>query len=893
MRNTVRNSLWLSAATLSLVTGNAAFAQSTETPAAADQATSGESDTTFGDIVVTARRRGEQLSKVPLSISAFSGEVLAAKGITNTEDLSRITPGLAISTAGSKGVPFVVIRGQSRSVTGNGPSGVVVYMNDVPLPTAGSLIQSYDMENIQVLKGPQGTLFGRNAIGGAILTVTKAPDYRLGGYVSGTIAQYNTYQVEAAINLPIVKDHVALRLAAQLGEQGMGTKTYLYSPYTVSFPGGVPTYTPGDLKPSQHGLDEWGTRSFRASLLIEPTDWIKNVTVGDYSKIRGMPGAFPTSTTPFGIYDKDKATIIAALAPGATSGPAYDFAQFYAGTIIPALAQCGTNGPGPAASGPINCNIFSARQAAVNAVGDRVSYTQLDPYLARTIIKGITNTTTVVPTENMQLKNIFAYRTTDNFQNGSIVGLALPILPTALTREIKQVSDELQLSGTTLDRTLKYTFGGFYLNESPNGPGGTESTEVNAFFGLQHTLSASYVHNKSKALYGQLDYSLEKFLPGVTITAGLRHTWDSQSVCTTNQFPGGPFTSPLANMIAINTPADIAGVLGTEAQCVSGVGLPAPASAVLLPEAKFKKLTYTVGINWQINDDALVYFTHRRGYRAGGYNTPDYDPYLASVQTFQPETLTDFELGSKLKFQSGEMRGSLNVAAFIGKDKGSQIPISTSNLGPVCVVQALGTAGHTASDCAVGGQNGSIVTVAAPTTLVNAGDLTISGFEIDGTFSPIPLLTFTGSAAYVHVKVDSLSFANNVNFANFAAATNGRVTVPATVRPQGQPKWTANAGVTVNYPHKVLGGNLSSNFDFHYSGEYQVVEVIVPSTKQADIRVNLDDIGGTGLNFSAWIKNVFDRSNPSGASATSFTLGTLSQSLAEPRTLGATMRYNF
>src|SRR3546814_12963854 len=95
--------------------------------------------------------------------------------------------------------------------------GVLTYMNDVPLPIYGSLIQSYDMENIQVLKGPQGTLFGRNSIGGAVLTVTKAPTHDFEGYGLIDIGQYDNLNVEGAINVPILRHKVAIRLATQFG----------------------------------------------------------------------------------------------------------------------------------------------------------------------------------------------------------------------------------------------------------------------------------------------------------------------------------------------------------------------------------------------------------------------------------------------------------------------------------------------------------------------------------------------------------------------------------------------------------------------------------------------------------------------------------------------------
>jgi len=918
----VRACLWLGAAVPALVLGCAAHAAGgtlqsdrsvrgpasgaalrfalQDAPASGATAPQGasvaESDVagTEGDIVVTARRRAEQVSKVPISISAFSSETLFAKGVNNTESLTRLTPGLAISSAGAKGVPFVVIRGQSRAVTGNGAPGVLTYVNDVPLPNAGSLIQTYDMENIQVLKGPQGTLFGRNAIGGAILTVTKAPTYNFEGYVSGTVAQYDSYEGEAAINLPIIEDRIALRVAAQAGHSSYGGKTYLLTPYTVDTSNpAAPRFIPGQFRPSKHNLDEYATQSYRVSLLVEPTDWIKSITVGDYSKIRGLPAPYAAFNTPFALYDKSPTTIFGALTQGSTNPAVVGFANLYANLIVPSLAQCGFNGPGPAASGPINCNVFSAREAAALGIKDRVNYTQADPWLTRTIIKGITNTTTVGLGEDHQLKNIFAYRETDNFQNASIVGLAPPILPTFLSRRLKQTTDELQLSGSFFGDKLKYTLGGFYLSEKPNGPGGSESNEVNAFFGLSHSFFATYANNKSKALYGQVDYSLDDFVEGLTVTAGLRQTWDSQAICTALQTPGGPFTSPLAPMLAVLTPADIAGVVGTESQCRSGVGLPGSGVSSVLPAAKFKKLTYTLGANWQIDPDAMVYVTHRRGYRGGGYNSPQIDQYLSSVQTFQPETLTDFEVGAKLRFRSGDMSGTLNVAAFTGKDKGAQVPVSTSNLGNVCVPQALGTPGHTTANCAVGTTPGSFVNIATLTTLVNAGELTIRGVEADATFSPIREVTFNGNLSYVDIKVDRLDFAKNVNFANFAAATGGRLVLPTTVEPQGQPTWMANAGVTVQYPGKILGGDLSASLDYHYSGSYLVVQVRVPGSRQFDLRLNLDDIGGTGLRASAWVKNLTDRQNYSGAASTSLTLGTISYQLAEPRTFGLTLRYEF
>jgi len=168
----VKAVLALSGCALALVATDAAWAQNT---AQTQQSANPDSNGMGAEIVVTARRRAEDIAKVPVSITAFSSQQLETKNIVNVADLTKVTPGLNITGGGSRTNVFVTIRGQSRGVTGNVSPGVLTYFNEVPLPTYGSLIPTYDMDNIQVLKGPQGTLFGRNSIGGAVLTYSKAP----------------------------------------------------------------------------------------------------------------------------------------------------------------------------------------------------------------------------------------------------------------------------------------------------------------------------------------------------------------------------------------------------------------------------------------------------------------------------------------------------------------------------------------------------------------------------------------------------------------------------------------------------------------------------------------------------------------------------------------------
>ena len=114
-----------------------------------------------------------------------------------------------------------------------------------------------------MLKGPQGTLFGKNTLGGAVLVTSRAPDYRLGGYVEGTYGRFDYRELQGAINIPIIEDKVALRVAGQIRRQ---------DPRTRSFDGGP-------------GFDNIHQDSARVSLLLEPTENLKSTTIAEYYKL--------------------------------------------------------------------------------------------------------------------------------------------------------------------------------------------------------------------------------------------------------------------------------------------------------------------------------------------------------------------------------------------------------------------------------------------------------------------------------------------------------------------------------------------------------------------------------------------------------------------------------
>jgi iron complex outermembrane receptor protein len=211
------------------------------------------------EVVVTARRREEALQSVPLAITAVTGDDIRARGISSVSDLRLITPSLNV-TAVRSGQENFTIRGQGPGPLDAGAyPGVQTYFAEVPAFTAGPGLY-YDLQSVQVLKGPQGTLFGRNVLGGAVLFQPRKPTDTVEGYIQGTFGSHSRREGEGALNVPVVADKLKLRLA------GIITRRHGYDR----------NITTGQV------LDPRNYESGRASVTFTPTEAIENYTVFDY-----------------------------------------------------------------------------------------------------------------------------------------------------------------------------------------------------------------------------------------------------------------------------------------------------------------------------------------------------------------------------------------------------------------------------------------------------------------------------------------------------------------------------------------------------------------------------------------------------------------------------------
>jgi iron complex outermembrane receptor protein len=214
------------------------------------------------EILVTAQRRSERTQDVPISISAFSAAQLSNQGITNTDGLSQITPGVVIANTNTFVTPYIRGIGSAQVVLGEGGS-VATYIDGVYYPEA--LVGSYDLgnvESIEVLKGPQGTLFGRNAAGGAISIHTQQPQFTAAGNAEVSYGNYNTVTAHAFQTGPI-NDVVAFAISTTVGRQD----GYIRDLYR------------GGLVADSYNY------GLRGTLLIKPKDELRITFSADYTRI--------------------------------------------------------------------------------------------------------------------------------------------------------------------------------------------------------------------------------------------------------------------------------------------------------------------------------------------------------------------------------------------------------------------------------------------------------------------------------------------------------------------------------------------------------------------------------------------------------------------------------
>ncbi|MBP8232659.1 MAG: TonB-dependent receptor [Rhizorhabdus sp.] len=612
-------------------------------------------DVTLGDIVVTARRRDEALQNVPVAITALSGETLADRGILSTEALRQTAPALNIFQNNRNEAGFY-IRGQGPGIIGGGArnfTSVATYFAEVPTTIAGSGV-FYDLANVQVLKGPQGTLFGRNTTGGAVLFEPNRPTFDLEGYVKGSVGNLDYHEVEGMVNLPIVEDRVALRLAGSWSRRDGFTRSI---------------YTGQRADSRNHD-------AFRVSLLLRPTDGIESNTIVDYN-FRDNTG---------------NGLVLRAINPGAQLGalPVPDALQqgFGLPAIIPLLAgaptpiaclsvalpNCPTGPFGGAvaafvagANGGFSLSGLTPAQfqdalALQRQIGVRRNLNRR-PVYNRNKAYGITNRTQIELTDDLTLKNIISMRRSRTAETTDITaGLdyAYGEYPGTgdhppYVRGANQFTEEVQLQGKLPDAGISYVVGFYHEKTTP----GIDQSYRSVVFGAASN-TGNYYRDSSDALFAHVEWQITDKLQ---LSGGFRYTWDKR-------FLTSSVTDDAGNCTQTNT-------------ATGGIECPVEG------KASFSAPTFDATLQYELTDRILGYVAYRRGYKSGGFNLP---APAAQFATFGEEQVDDWEVGLKADWDIGVPLRT-NLSLFVDKYRDIQISLPVlANGSFINLVQNAGKA---------------------------------------------------------------------------------------------------------------------------------------------------------------------------------------------------------
>ena len=587
-----------------------------------------ESRSGISAIIVTARKRAESAQEVPISISAFSPEELQEKQIVSIADLTKVTAGVSFQQSSTPSQFSVVIRGQNiLDSTLNLDPAIGIYVDGVYIgPDIGNglALNFDDAAGVEVLKGPQGTLYGRNTSGGALKLDHVIPGYETEGWIKAEIGNYDAYALRGAVTVPLAEEVATLRVYGRYQEHD----GYGRNPWRGS-----------DV------LDE-RTYSFGGTLRLDPTPDFNLILRANYDKRKsdGLDN-FPTAILP----TTNVATLSVAIANGLPIN--------LDGTLSPAVIDQAVG-------------LFYAQGPS-----DRFDTNGRFPNNEDLELINGSLTATWDITPDMQLKSITGYRKINTYRGVDFSGGSTPLILTAQPLTYSQWSEELNLGGSAIDGRLDYTLGLFYLNSD----GRDENYAVVApFLGvafgaaspipLGQNIQIGDVKTKSYAAYAQATYEI---VDDLNVTAGLRFTKEDKDLTTHNRFVFGGF-DPITGFVDTGPEMLFDPVAGTGNticfESAQGVGDACTASQPFT----FKRLTWLGSVDYSITPDILIYAKTSRGFRSGGgqLRLGAGVANQFSIPPFGPEEVDDIEFG--LKSDLFDRRVRANVSLYRGNYKGMQ-----------------------------------------------------------------------------------------------------------------------------------------------------------------------------------------------------------------------------
>jgi iron complex outermembrane receptor protein len=799
-----------------------AIAQSGATgnaPADAPSAAAEDTET----IVVTAQFREQNLQDTPLAITAINAAMLESRSQTDISQVANQAPSVTLKPQGAAYGPSLGANIRGVGQFDFNPAlepGVGFYVDDVYYATlTGSILDLLDLDRVEVLRGPQGTLAGRNSIGGAVKLYSKKPEGTNSGTITAAYGSRNRVDLRASGDFNLAPG-IDARIAGVVKKQegyvdrldfgcmypAGGSATFTPAFATASNPartpmlmnpvGGVPAQT-NDKSCLVGKEGEVGFVALRSQLRLRPSETIDINIIADYTDDdRTAAGSvLLLRTYPDGTVASPRYPLPLIPAPGSSPAQNYATASPPGRDINPFAAPdtllsydnrfvCGAYCNFATYSNPADGNYrASSADGRIHFRGWGLSG-QIEWELGA----------------NAQLNSITAYRryksTFSNDNDVSPMAHSLGYGPLTF----RFFSQELRLNGKIGDQ-IEYTLGGYY------------SDQKSVYTSFQDLRSSALqfqqsdpVEADSKALFAHVAWTpIEK----LTLTGGIRYTKESKTYQYIRQRPYNDPTSVTANgVLPLN------GTIGT----YSG-----------------ERVDYRANIQYAVTDDVMAYAQFSTGYKGGGVNPRPF--FVQQALAFGPETLNAYELGLKTDLFDRKVR--FNVAAFLSKYKGIQL-----SLGNCTAITGAG--------------------FGAPCALpVNAGDADIKGIEIETTIRPVHGMSIDGSLSYIDFE-----------YKRFGTYTSGATTVavggPTNLNgPQYgdyapfTPKWKWSIGAQYEIELGDRAGSLTPRIDGAYQSKIYTVSANRSSNRidayfLANARLTWRN-AARDLDVSLEVTNLFDK----------------------------------
>ncbi len=775
------------------VVSSIALAASLSTPAfaqseadAQEQADQDEGRTNV--IVVTAEFREANLQDTPLAITAVNSEMLNARGQTDIAQVAASAPNVTLrpqpQNGGSGLIAFIRGVGQVDFNYALDPA-VGVYVDDVYIPTlSSSLLELVDLDRVEILRGPQGTLAGKNSLGGAIKLFSARPQGSGEGSVRVEYGSFNHMLVRGMADIAVT-DNLALRVS------GMGRTRDGYVDivdYALTHPN---SNVPGNNARGRGNYDyeTMGGQSVAAGRLAlqwEPTDRLEVFISGDFT--REDSDAIPT-------------VALAAGRPISTGNPTFDPFSVNPATNANGGAWLpGKDGnPVPmdcnfVPSGPYSCDTanlsslgFDPRYVSYSNFLDGMAPTQqapYKPYAALPITEfegwGVMTNVTFDITDNLQLVYIGSYRTYTSRWGQDQDASPIPIAQLDNQLDHEAWSSEIRLNFELAEGLVTGTVGGFYLDQDGEY---TARVDLN-YAGIDFIHGPDTTPSTTQALFGTLTFNPTDAL---SITGGLRYTDDEKIYTYFRSNPDGTVPFREADNLFIPGVPVCEFFLGAPTAGPTGIGN----TPNCLLTGLFNISDGFAGDRWdwrivadyRFSDAFLAYASVSTGFKGGGVNPrPFFGPsagecdapgYVApapcnQLRSFNPETITTYEVGFKVDALDRRLR--VNGAAFYNDYQDIILTL------PAC----------------------PSVPCLQPR---NVGEAEVKGFELEVTAYPTDGLSIDGALSYIDFEYDAASVA--------PAGLTGNEITPYT------PEWTWSFGI--QYDHELdSGAMISGRFDGNY-----------------------------------------------------------------------------